>query len=252
MFIFCLTRALLEVLFEHVQYTAHTMRTSSKTAGAKTKAVILQTALELFRARGFEVTTMRDIARAAKVATGAAYYYFPSKEAIVAAYYDQVQRLHAERVEKELKGQSGLRERLGAVMHSKLEILKDDRLFLGALFRYTGDPGHPLSVFGKGTQVQRRRSVAIFQEASAGTNVSEELRQLLPWALWLGHLGMILMLIYDETEGQQRTHKLVDGMLDLLTQFVELTSSALVGPLVRPFQKKVLGMLRDAGWTVGM
>jgi len=88
-------------------------------------------------------------------------------------------------------------------MHSKLEILKDDRKFLGALFRYTGDPEHPLSVFGKGTQPQRSHSVAIFQEAVAGTNVSEELRQLLPWALWLGHLGMILFFIYDETEGSR-------------------------------------------------
>ena len=228
------------------------MRTANRSAGEKTKEVILQTALELFRDRGFEVTTMRDIAKAAKVATGAAYYYFPSKEAIVAAYYDQVQRLHAEKAREELKGKAELRERLGAVMHSKLEILKDDRMFLGALFRYTGDPEHPLSVFGKGTQPQRSQSVAIFQEAVASANVSEELQQLLPWALWLGHLGMILFFIYDESEGQQRTHKLVDGILDLLTQFVKLTSSALVRPFVQPFQTKILVMLREAGWTGGI
>jgi hypothetical protein len=120
------------------------------------------------------------------------------------------------------------------------------------LFRYTGAPEHPLSVFGKGTHTQRSQSVAIFQEAIAGTNVSEELRQLLPWALWLAHLGMILFFIYDETEGQQRTHKLADGILDLLTQLVELTSSALVRPFVRPLQTKILGMLREAGWTGGI
>ncbi len=89
------------------------MRTANRSAGEKTKEVILQTALELFRDGGFEVTTMRDIAKAAKVATGAAYYYFPSKEAIVAAYYDQVQRSHAEKVREELKGKAELRERLG-------------------------------------------------------------------------------------------------------------------------------------------
>ncbi len=228
------------------------MSTAHKGAGEKTKTAILQTALELFRRRGFEVTTMRDIARAAKVATGAAYYYFPSKEAIVAAYYDQVQRLHAEKVREEVKGKAGLRERLGVAIHSKLEILKDDRMFLGALFRYTGDPDHPLSVFGKGTHAQRSQSIAIFEEAIAGTSVSEELQQLLPWALWLAHLGMILFFIYDETEGQQRTHKLADGILDLLTQFVEVTSSALVRPFVQPFQTKILRMLREAGWTGGI
>src|SRR5947209_20353183 len=115
------------------------VKDAAKPAGERTRELIFERALELFRVRGFEETTIRDIARAAKVATGAAYYYFPSKEAIVAAYYDQVQRLHVERVRDELKGKAGLRERLGVVMHSKLEILKDDRLFLGALFRYTGD-----------------------------------------------------------------------------------------------------------------
>src|SRR5260370_3798633 len=135
--------------------------------GEPTRELILKTALKLFRRGGFEVTTMRDIAREAKVATGAAYYYFPSKEAIVAAYYDHVQSLHAERVREELQGKHGLRERLAVVMHSKLEILRDDRLFLGALFRYTGDPRHPLSVFGKGTEGQRTHSIAVFQEAIA-------------------------------------------------------------------------------------
>lgn len=222
---------------------------ATKRAGEKTKALILQTALELFRKGGFEVTTMRDIADTAKIATGAAYYYFPSKEAIVFAYYDQVQQRHAEKVKEEWKGNSGLRERLGILLHSKLEILKDDRRFLGALFRYTGDPEHPLSVFGKGTQSQRAQSMAIFREAMAEPGLSEELRQLLPAVLWLAHLGMILSLVYDQSEGQQKTHKLVDRVLDLFTQAIEWTSSAFVQPFVRPFQAKVLHMLRDAGWA---
>jgi AcrR family transcriptional regulator len=71
---------------------------ATKLEGENTRELILRTALELFRRYGFEVTTMRDIACAAKVATGAAYYYFPSKEAIVSAYYDQVQGTHAEKV----------------------------------------------------------------------------------------------------------------------------------------------------------
>jgi AcrR family transcriptional regulator len=213
-----------------------------------TAALILQTALQLFRERGFEVTTMRDIAHAAKVATGAAYYYFPSKEAIVFAYYDQVQRRHAQKVREEWKGNSGLRARLGILLHSKLEILKDDRRFLGALFRYVGDPEHPLSVFGKGTQIQRAQSMAIFREAIVGTGLSEEMLQLLPPALWLAHLGMILFFIYDESSGQQKTHKLMDGVLDLLAQAIEWTNSAFVRPFVQPFQAKILGMLREAGW----
>jgi AcrR family transcriptional regulator len=220
-----------------------------KPTGEKTRALILQAALELFRGCGFEITTMRDIARAAKVATGAAYYYFPCKEAIVSGYYDQVQRTHAEKVREEWKGKSHLRERLGIAFHSKLEILKDDRRFLGALFRYTGDPEHSLSVFGKGTQIQRAQSMAIFREVLEGTDLSEEMLQLLPPAFWLAHLGMILFFIYDDSNGQQKTHKLVDGMLDFFAQAVELTNSTFARPFVQPFQTKMLDLLRDAGWT---
>jgi len=140
------------------------VRTANRSAGEKTKEVILQTALELFRDRGFEVTTMRDIAKAAKVATGAAYYYFPSKEAIVAAYYDQVQRSHAEKVREELKGKAELRERLGTVVHSKLEILKDDRKFLGALFRYTGDPDILCRYLGKARSRSAARASRFFRK----------------------------------------------------------------------------------------
>jgi AcrR family transcriptional regulator len=228
---------------------ANVMKTANKSAGEKTKAAILQTALELFRSRGFEVTTMRDIASVAKVATGAAYYYFPSKESIVSAYYDQVQRLHADKVVEDLKGKTALRERLGVVFHSKLEIVKEDRRFLGALFRYTGDSEHPLSVFGKGTQSQRTQSMAIFREAISVPGLSEEMQQILPAALWLAHLGMILSLIYDESEGQRKTHKLVDGVLDLLAQAIDLSSAVFVRPFVQPFQTKVLQMLQDSGWA---
>jgi len=225
------------------------MNAPKKSASERTREVILERALGLFREKGFEVATMRDIAQTAGVAIGAAYYYFPSKEAIVSAYYDQVQRVHAEKVHERLQGIEGLRERLGVVFHAKLEILKDDRKFLGALFRFTGDPSHPLSVFGNGTQAQRSQSVSIFREAIEGTGVSEEQTQLLPWALWLLQLAMVLFLIYDQSEGQQKSHKLADGLLDLVAQLVQLTSSAVVRPFIQPFQAKMLGMLRDAGLT---
>jgi AcrR family transcriptional regulator len=220
-----------------------------KSAGERTREMILERALELFRRQGFELTTMRDIARAAKVATGAAYYYFPSKEAIVSAYYDEVQRLHAGRAREELVGKEGLRERLACVMHSKVEILREDRRFLGVLFRYSGEPGHPLSVFGKATEAQRKQSMGIFGEALAGTQISEELKELLPWGMWLAHLGMILYFIHDESESQMKTHKLVDRLADMLGGLVELTNSALVRPFVRPFQVKMMEALREAGWS---
>ena len=68
----------------------------------ETRAHILHNAIRIFRERGLEASTMREIATASGVALGAAYYYFSSKEAIIQAYYDEVQTEHARRVEAAL------------------------------------------------------------------------------------------------------------------------------------------------------
>jgi AcrR family transcriptional regulator len=226
------------------------MSATKKSVGEKTRALILEKALEIFRTLGFDAATIRNIANSAKVATGAAYYYFPSKEAIVAAYYDHVQEMHETRVREAGLGRVELRERLGIVFHSKLDILKSDRKFLGALFRYSGEPDHPLSVFGKGTASQRAHSIGVFREALSDSVVSDDLRQLLPGALWLLHLGAILFFIYDESPEQRRTRTLVNGVLDLVTELLKLTRAPLIRTFLQPFQGKLLGLLKEAGWPV--
>ena len=51
----------------------------------ETRERIVDTSLELFREKGFDETTMRDIAASAGVATGAAYYYFAVRANVVDA-----------------------------------------------------------------------------------------------------------------------------------------------------------------------
>ena len=53
--------------------------------GEETRDRIYNAALTLFRQRGFDATTMRDVAGAADMSLGAAYHYFPSKDALVLA-----------------------------------------------------------------------------------------------------------------------------------------------------------------------
>ena len=55
------------------------------TKGERTRALILETALDLFMERGYEQTTMRGIAREAGLSLGSAYYYFKSKEHLIHA-----------------------------------------------------------------------------------------------------------------------------------------------------------------------
>ena len=57
-----------------------------------TRKRLLARALVLFQKKGVEQTTMRDIAKAAGLSLGAAYYYFPSKDALVFSFYEDNQR----------------------------------------------------------------------------------------------------------------------------------------------------------------
>src|SRR4051812_41064436 len=55
--------------------------------GQRTRERILDTAMRLFAERGYDRTTMRDIAAGAECSLGLAYHYFAGKEAIVLALY---------------------------------------------------------------------------------------------------------------------------------------------------------------------
>lgn len=64
------------------------MPTSTRTnKGQKTRAALLDAAIELFSERGFEATTMRDISSACGRSPGLIYRYFDSKEALAVALY---------------------------------------------------------------------------------------------------------------------------------------------------------------------
>src|SRR5688572_23932366 len=179
-----------------------------RAASEETRRRILETALALFRERGFEETTIRDIAGSAGLSLGAAYYYFKSKEAIVGAYYDYVQEEHLLRSREAFSRGEGLRDRLRAALHAKIDIMQADRRLLRALFRYGGDPEHALSWFGPATREQRQLSVDVFAEALAGERLPDDVRDAAPILLWTLHMGILLYFLYDASPNQRRTHKL--------------------------------------------
>jgi AcrR family transcriptional regulator len=54
------------------------------------------TATRLIAARGYEATTLRDIAKKAGVSVGLLYRYFPGKQAVVIALYDELSSKYAQ------------------------------------------------------------------------------------------------------------------------------------------------------------
>jgi AcrR family transcriptional regulator len=213
--------------------------------GEVTREKILDTAVGLFREGGFDQTTMREVAARAGVALGLTYHYFPSKEAVVMAYYDRVQGEHRRVVEARVLAVPRLRDRLVQMFHTKLDILRDDRRLMGALFRYAGSPEHPLSFLGEGTRVIREDCISLFAEALEREELPEDLRVMMPRAIWALHMGVLLYFLYDTSEGQTRTRRLVDGSIDLTVSLLKLVKLPLLAPVLGPVRRSVLGLLRE-------
>jgi len=214
-----------------------------RAASEETRRQILETALDLFRERGFEETTMRDIAARVGVSLGAAYYYFKSKDAIVGAYYDYVQQDHVARCRQAFERGGNLRDRLRAALHTKVDIMQGDRRLLRALFRYGGDPDHSLSWFGPATKEQRELSVAVFGESIAGERLPADVRDVAPTLLWALHMGILLYFVHDGSPDQRRTRRLINAVVDFAIDMRRVVTS----PLLRPLRRRVINVLGDAG-----
>jgi AcrR family transcriptional regulator len=200
-----------------------------------TSARILDVALDMFRRRGFEQTTMRGIAAEARVSLGSAYYYFESKEDLVMAFYERAIEAMTPRMEAALAGSTTLEERIAAILAVKFEYFQTNRTFLGALFRHAADPQNRLSPFSEATRHIRERDQMYFTHAiatkSSGVRVPDDLAPFLPKVLWLYQMGLILFWIYDRSPDQRRTHALREKSLALLVSSLKLSGFALAKPL---------------------
>lgn len=177
---------------------------------------------------------MREIAEAAEVATGAAYYYFESKDAIVSAFYIQAQGEMASSIEARLARCKTLECRLRAIIAHKFEYFAPNRKLLGALSAHA-DPEHPLSPFSPETEPIRAADQAFFEQAIRDSNVKlpHDIQPYLPRLLWLYQMGLILFWVYDHSPNQRRTQALFDGTLKMLLLTLRLASLPILRPMHR-------------------
>jgi AcrR family transcriptional regulator len=208
----------------------------------ETREKILDAALQLFRQRGFDETTMRDIAAEAGVATGAAYYYFRSKEEMVMAFYGRTADEARDLIPAHVARSRDLRKRIRGIIDTKLQQFEEHRRLMVALVRIGIDPKHPLSPFGDETKAMREESVEHFRIAIVDSTpaVPKDLASDLPQLLWLYQMGVILFWMFDESRDQRRTRALLDGTIDLVIRLIQISSLPMMGPL----RKKLLAIVR--------
>jgi len=221
--------------------TTPTMKMRPTPRAEDTRRKIYEAAMAMFREKGFEQTTMRDIAAKAGVALGGAYYYFSSKEAIVLTFYGEMQENSHESILEAMAGHKKLKDRIRCIMEKRFELLEPNRKFCDALFRHAPDNKDPLSPFSEETRPIRERAIEHLRIAIEGGDVKvpADLKPHLPYLLWLYQMGMILFWLYDRSPGQERTNKLMEKSLGLLVTLLRLSGL----PLMKPLRKTALELV---------
>ena len=218
-------------------------KTDKTSKGDQTKALILETALEMFRERGYDETTMRAIAQKAGVSLGNAYYYFRSKEYLIQAFYQRLHESHLAAALPALENDKTLKARLLTVMRTKIETMKPYHQFAGVLFKTAGNPQSPLNPFADETDPVRDASIQLFATVLEGTKarIPNDLQAELPYLLWVYSMGVVLFWIHDQSPKHRRTHRLIDHTVDLLDKLIHLASN----PFMRPLRKQALRLVEE-------
>lgn len=209
-----------------------------------TRKHILECALHLFAAKGYEGTTMRDIAAEAGCSLGLTYRYFASKEELVLVLY----RALAAELETYVSTlpSASLADRLQSTVRRQLELMAPHRDTLAALFGTALNPRSKAGVFGDETADVRRQSRDIYIAVVAGaTDVSRKTQiGSLATVLYGMHLAMVLFWLIDQSKDTQRTQAFIIFLRDML---------ALIRPFLRfpPISKALARLAAIIGPMLG-
>lgn len=200
-----------------------------------TRQRILDTALGLFATRGYEKTTMREIAHEADCSPGLTYRYFASKEELVLELYRKLVSQLEEQAG--LLDQGSIADRFQQIMLTQFELMTPHRETLGAMFGPALNPRAPAGLFGESTLDVRRQARAVYIKIVAGSKDAPRATQTeeIATLLYGMQLALTLFWLQDLSPEFRKTYEFVGFLRDML---------ALIRPLLRlPVVSKALARL---------
>lgn len=217
--------------------------TDAGTKAARTRRLIIETALGLFREKGYDATTMRAIAAAAGVSLGNAYYYFASKEHLVQAFYDGVHTDHAQAAAELLDREPDLTARVIGVAEVWVDIMEPYRAFAGQFFKNAADPRSALSPFSAESAPTREASIALWRRVidESSATVDPMVQPLLPELAWLYFMGVVLFWVHDSSERAMATRVLIHRSAPLVVTAIGLANL----PVMDWAVNEVTGLIGD-------
>jgi AcrR family transcriptional regulator len=191
----------------------------------KTKQRILKAALALFKEKGLEGTTTKEISKNAGIAEGTLFNYFKTKEDLALYFFQN----ETEGLIKWFRGEARLQkaplpEKLFAIIHRQLEYIEPYEDFIGAVFYRSLQPTSSLSPLSFESQELRLKYLRFIREILAEAEETGEiprLGDLGAYVVGLFYIGMVTHWLHDNSRGKQRTLALLDRSLSFGTRMLK-------------------------------
>lgn len=197
----------------------------SKEKKAKIRLEIINAAVKLIGKNGFKATTMKAISIKAKIGIATIYNYFPIKEDILFAYFEE-KYIEVSQEISNLKGfdKYNLDEQIQVLFETTLEHFEKDKDFVQEAFH--------LTIFSAITSFnESRKSRDIFLDLAKdiwNTNYKKRKKQipkLQDWMLllfWEYYLGIVAYWLKDKSEDYNHTTQLIEKTATIIYQFIDV------------------------------
>jgi AcrR family transcriptional regulator len=212
-------------------HRSQTAQAPTKRAGKReknkeqTKERILKAALRLFREKGLDKTTTKQISKQAGIAEGTLFNYFKTKEDLALYFFQkETENLIAWfRGDKRLQ-KAPLPEKLFAIIHRQLEYIEPYEDFIGAVFCRALQPTSALSPLSFESQELRLKYLRFIRDILAKAEEAGEIPRvgdLGAYAVGLFYLGIVTHWLQDVSRGKQKTLALLDRALNIGTRVLK-------------------------------
>ncbi|MBN2039681.1 MAG: TetR/AcrR family transcriptional regulator [Spirochaetes bacterium] len=185
---------------------------------------LITAAVEIMSEKGFQAATMREISSRAGLGTATIYHYFPNKEKILYAYfqdkYEEVPDLLSEIPDFT---DFTLKEKLQIQLESLFDLYLEDREFVLEAYKLMFDS--PLRSFSEFIPIKDSfiKTVNIFFEESINNNEIPDsaYRNFINNLYWDYTALMTLYWCNDTSTGFTNTSQIIDMTLDIIIQVLK-------------------------------
>ena len=181
---------------------------------------ILRTAARLFQQRGYDATSMNDVAAALKLSKGGLYHHFQSKDEILFEIMNHAMEITQELVMAPVRRIVGPEERLRALIRLHIEVVLSPRDREITVMLHENHPLPP--ALGKRINTRKKEYIHFVESLITDVQVNAQRGRsakyaVSPRAAAFALLGMINWIYqWYKPEGDLQTHNLVPQFTELV------------------------------------